>query len=247
MKPFDPKFVHFIWDDELKGKEVFYADEIDDLIEEVNGETNDSGRKILYDKSCSHRHPFRIDENDIEDCYRFVYYDPNYECKIAYNEDKQIQAKLNGFEDKNWIDVKQPTWEGNLIFRIKPEENKKYWIIAQNSWFTDSEAYERFGPMYHVEEQQDGYSRSNPPLKKDFNSYEEAQTWLNKYNSENVGFERVSKAVGDLIKELEKYQGLLNNHEYINRNTFEGCFKRLEETICSSPNNQVIFIKEEDE
>lgn len=242
MELFDPKFVYFMWDENLRYKKGLVHDNIEVIKRIVNSY---DGNTDVIDYSKNDENPFKEEGCNTE--YKFAYYDPNYECKIAYNEGKQIQAKLNGFEDKNWIDVKQPTWEGNLIFRIKPKENKKYWIIAQNSQFIDIEAYERFGPMYHVEEQQDGYSRSNPPLKKDFNSYEEAQTWLNKYNSENVGFERVSKAVGDLIKELEKYQGLLNNHKYINRNTFEGCFKRLEETICSSPNNQVIFIKEEDE
>ena len=35
MELFDKKFIYCVWDDELKGKKVFYADEIDNLIEKV--------------------------------------------------------------------------------------------------------------------------------------------------------------------------------------------------------------------
>lgn len=242
MELFDPRFVHFMWDENLRYKKGLVHDNIEVIKRIVN--SNDGNTDII-DYSKDDENPFK--EEGCSTKYKFAYYDPNYECKIAYNEGKQIQAKLSGFEDKDWIDVKQPTWEGNLIFRIKPEENKKYWIIAQNSPFINIEAYDRFGPMYHVEEQQDGYSRSNPPLKQDFNSYEEAQTWLNNYNSESVGFDRVKKALHLMIEELQSYESMLSQHHYINRDTFEDCFKRLEETICSSPNNQVIFTKEEDE
>ncbi len=243
MELFDPKYVLFMWDESLKGKSGFVANDIETLKKLV--EEGRPNKQFEIRPSQNPKVPFFM--SGIGRSYLFAYIDPNYECKIAYNEGKQIQAKLSGFEDKNWIDVKQPTWEDKYIFRIKPEENKKYWIIAQNSWFENSEAYNRFGPMYHVEEQQDGYSRSNPPLEQDFASYEEAQAWLNKYNSKSARFDRVKKALHQMIEELRSYESVLDQHHYINRDTFEDCFKRLEETICSSPNNQVIFTKEEDE
>lgn len=223
MKLFDEKFVHCVWDDELKGKEVFYADEIDDLIEEVNGEANDFGRRILYDKSCSHRHPFQIDKRNVEDCYRFVYYDPNYECKIAYNEGKQIQTKLNGFEDKDWIDVKNPTWESNFIFRIKPEENQKWWIMP------NFDIFEQYNPSiglnYFIEEQKDSYSRSRPPLKSDFNSKEEAEKWLKKYLKKEWEFKSAQDDINNLVCNLGHVIEKLQRQEMISEIDWKNCFE----------------------
>lgn len=64
--------------------------------------------------------PFTLNGSDGD--YRFFYYDPNYECKRAYAEGKQIQHVSYS---NDWIDCKgEPDWENESNFRIKPEEPK---------------------------------------------------------------------------------------------------------------------------
>lgn len=99
-KLFDKKFVHFMWDDSLEGKELFLSNNIDSLICNVNSNNKEFCRQIT--------------QVDFED-WTFAYYDPNYECKRAYNEGKQIQVK-----HAKWIDVDEPKWFDDEEYRIKP-------------------------------------------------------------------------------------------------------------------------------
>ena len=46
MELFNEKFVHFLWHDELDGKECFVASEIDDLVRAVN--ENREGHKYPF-------------------------------------------------------------------------------------------------------------------------------------------------------------------------------------------------------
>ena len=116
---FNKKFVHFLWEDELKGKEGFFAHDINSLKGRVNnGEAEYIGRVRFGDMVF----PFNKDCNRGD--YRFFYYDPNYECKKAYAEGKQIEYEL---EDGKWYDLNdgnKPNWDSDYNFRIKPEEPK---------------------------------------------------------------------------------------------------------------------------
>lgn len=238
MELFDQRFVYFMWDENLKYKKGLVHDNIEVIKRIVNSY---DGNTDVIDYSKNDENPFK--EEGCNTKYKFAYYDPNYECKIAYNEGKQIQAKLIGFEDKNWIDVKQPTWEGNYIFRIKPEDNKKYWVIAKYSQFCDIENYNIFGPCYHVEEQQNGYSRSNPPLARDFESYEAAQEWLQKYLQNEKIYKHVANLIKTLIGQLENICSHLENNEQISRDEFEACFESFSSSLNGDVNNQLIFKK----
>ena len=120
MELFDKKYVHFLWTDELEGKDCFTADDMESLIKAVNN--NNSRHKVShtisnYDTSkYDLRTPFR---NDTMTVHQFAYYDPNYETKIAYAEGKQVQFK-NIID--NWKNDDCPQWRDDTEYRIKPEE-----------------------------------------------------------------------------------------------------------------------------
>ena len=112
MELFDKRFVHFMWEDELEGKEGFFADDIATL----EGFVKSKSSVFTVRKSKFKDKPFSIKNGG----FRFFYYDPNYKCKCAYAEGKQIQHTLFS---NDWIDCKgEPNWENESNFRIKPEE-----------------------------------------------------------------------------------------------------------------------------
>lgn len=116
VRLFDPKFVHFMWDDSLKGKEVFASNDIYSLMAAVNNGYKKDGLVKEYGYSNS---PFiTVKGNRL---YMFAYYDPNYEVKRAYAEGKTIQVKT--YDHPMWLDVDSPAWDsGNGIeFRVKPD------------------------------------------------------------------------------------------------------------------------------
>ena len=119
MELFDPKFVHFMWDDSLEGKEGFVSNYLRGLIDIVNTDTISAIKKALP---------------SVFDSWSFFYYDPNYECKKAFNEGKKIQF-LSRQQQSNgeWIDVwydcvgpNEPKFLETVKYRVKPEEEKKY-------------------------------------------------------------------------------------------------------------------------
>jgi hypothetical protein len=110
---FDSKYVHFMWSDELEGKKGFLADNIDMLKHDVNsGQCRYNVSKSEYESI-----PFHAESD-----WKFFYYDPNYECKRAYSEGKQIQTKYKTGDE--WKDVSNPGWYDYQDYRIKPEELK---------------------------------------------------------------------------------------------------------------------------
>ena len=118
---FDPKFVHFMWDESLESKEGFVADNIDDLIDKVENNR---------EKDSCHRDGLR--HKTIADQYgtywAFFYYDPNYEVKWAYFiEDKTVQYQDC---DKKWVDISDAVispkyFDDDHTYQIKPEEKSK--------------------------------------------------------------------------------------------------------------------------
>lgn len=114
MKLFDKKYVHFMWTNELKGKKGFVSQNIESLIHIVNM-NNKTALKPL--------------SKNLVNTWTFVYYDPNYDCKVAYAEGKQIQY-LNDLSSE-WVNViGEPLWSDNVEYRIKPGEDlNKYDIV----------------------------------------------------------------------------------------------------------------------
>ena len=180
------------------------------------------------------------DENVLEEWHEV---DPYYEIKVAYLDGKKIEW-YNVFKDC-WCPIDNDT---NFILAIN-EQNKlriakndtKYWVIATYSQFVDIENYKVFGPCYHVEEQQDSYSRSNPPLARDFDSYEAAQEWLKKYLQDRKIYKHAANLIKTFIGQLEIFRSHLENNEQIPRDEFEACFESFSLSLNGDVNNQLIF------
>lgn len=86
MPKFEKKYVHFTWSDELKGKFVIDAQSIPELREKV--QEGATLQPVEY--SDDEEYPFWI-ENDYTT--RFVYYDPDYEEKVKFENVYKITFK----------------------------------------------------------------------------------------------------------------------------------------------------------
>lgn len=116
MPKFEKQFVHFMWSDELKGKSVFYADDICNLINYVK----DDSDMATVEESDSGDVPFAVKGA----YWKFVYYDPYYALKRAHEQGEVIQH----FDtcNKVWIDATHKLdWTDNIEhYRVKPEEDE---------------------------------------------------------------------------------------------------------------------------
>ena len=113
MYKFNEKYIHVMWNNELTGKTVFYAESIANLMDY----TKFGGlvcRKGVATYSGDVEFPFEVDGRN----YRFVYYDPCYELKVAQEQGKTIQY-LDGHG--KWQDMGK--WElfDHIEYRIKPD------------------------------------------------------------------------------------------------------------------------------
>ena len=121
-KIFDKKFVHFMWTDELKDKEGFFADCIDTIVNRVNNNITETVDEKYVFGSCTHgdnAYPFSLENAH----YRFFYCDPLYEYKWAYNHGKKVE--VYGFVgiSRAWVEVTDDwKWKENYEYRIKPEK-----------------------------------------------------------------------------------------------------------------------------
>lgn len=117
MELFDKRFVHFIWDDELKGKKCFMANGIDILRATVEKGCEFNLRSVV--SSGNESAPFQS-ANGVY-AWVFAYYDPNYEAKRAFNEGKIIQVRCSPVD--TWTDcVVTPEWNDECEYREKPVE-----------------------------------------------------------------------------------------------------------------------------
>ena len=148
MKLFDKTYLYCVPDEDTKaliGKKVFYGNDVDTVIDNVNNETeypNLDSRGILnciYTRSVNAVHPFAVlIGSDLEsfNCM-FVYYDPYYDFKVAYNEGKTIQYQLVGGID--WKDIETESEllnyiDENRTLRIKPEESRRVTYRELTKW-----------------------------------------------------------------------------------------------------------------
>lgn len=115
MELFDKKFVYFMWDESLRGKECFYDDNIAGLKDTVDA--NNTVFKGCLEPNTS-EYPFRPVRRGSSCCgWRFAYYDPNYMYKVAYSQGAQIQHRQKG--TSAWFDG-IPNWALDYEYRIKP-------------------------------------------------------------------------------------------------------------------------------
>ena len=145
MELFDKKYVHFIWEDELEGKEGFFSDNINELQKQVNFKTS----KLKLADSNDYQYPFFDGYNN----YKFFYYDPNHLYKKAYAEGKQIQSK-SVYSGNEWIDCEKPNWEDDVEYRIKPEEPKARRMTHRElaEWLAKGNGQRRFTDNGYAEQ-----------------------------------------------------------------------------------------------
>jgi hypothetical protein len=131
MELFDKRFVHFMWDDELKGKRCFVSDGIDELRVTVEKAGEYDLRSVIFSRD--ERAPFQAVDGLY--AWKFAYYDPNYEVKKAFSKEKTIQLQIS---ESCWMDISSYS---DLLFvcntggilRIKPEEEKWIAYLARKS------------------------------------------------------------------------------------------------------------------
>lgn len=183
MPKFDKRFVHFMWSDELEGKEVLYSDIITFLVEFVtDGETDDL-KIVSY--SDDNTFPFRVDGDN----WRFIYYDPHFKLKVAHEQGKVIQYhRINDCCDA-WLDCDvEPDWNcPPERYRIKPEEpeqekpvtNKELskWLAQGNGefYYYGDDGYESNVYTYHDYSMEEAnYSCETIGLKVKVKKWEDA-------------------------------------------------------------------------
>lgn len=115
-KFFDKKYLVMPDERDIIGKKVFYADHFDVLVCDVeSGDLNKAGK--LDDIFTGSSFPFYINNSH----WNLAYHDPNYECKVAYSQGKQIQCRnIDGTWEK-WTDTLEPEWCIDCEYRVKPE------------------------------------------------------------------------------------------------------------------------------
>ena len=89
-KLFDKRFVYFMWDNVLEGKDVFEADAIGLLRDNVN---NHSDMSKVYENRNDKLYPFVRLNDELK--FKFVYYDPNYNFKKAFLDGNVVEYKTN--------------------------------------------------------------------------------------------------------------------------------------------------------
>lgn len=114
MYLFDKRFVHFMWNDKLKGKKCFLEDEIDVLRVTVEKGVESDLHSIVFSRNESA--PFRIADGLYN--WQFAYYDPNYEVKKAFNKGKKVQVRCAAC---SWKDCDEPKWYDDCAYRVKPD------------------------------------------------------------------------------------------------------------------------------
>lgn len=110
---FKPEYVRCTWSPELEGKEVCYSDSLDELWQEV---VNSKDSRTRCEKGTVD-YPFKCGIGN----WRFVYYDPFFDLKLAHEQGKVIERFWKSEQEwEEWIDDEFP---GDLaLYRIKPEE-----------------------------------------------------------------------------------------------------------------------------
>jgi len=85
-KLFDKRFVHFMWDEQLRGRRCFYADSIGLLIYRVESR-DEEHRSMVYrneDAEEAGYFPFTVGKVESwEKNVRFVYFDPHYDERVT--------------------------------------------------------------------------------------------------------------------------------------------------------------------
>lgn len=102
---------------------MFVEDYISYLKEKVDAGDSDS---LEVKKSNRDEYPFLASSGNK---YKFAYYDPLYDCKVAYNNGERVEYRLKS-SDTEWALTNEPIWDDERYeYRIKPKPKE---IAATN-------------------------------------------------------------------------------------------------------------------
>lgn len=122
-KFFDKEFLVMPDDEDIIGKQCIFANTLPSLIDKVESADIDMNLETGVAIENVEQFPFVASNTE----YRLCYYDPNYECKVAYSQGKKIQYRTYLGE---WVDVvDKPLWCVRDVYRVKPEE---IWYVHQD-------------------------------------------------------------------------------------------------------------------
>lgn len=119
-KFFDKRYLVMPDDESIVGKKVFYNDNLSDLIKEV--EQGDLSQVNTLDNIIDTDYKetdFCFEVNNAAWC--LIYYDPNYEAKVAYSQGKIIEYRRKGNDEWN-VSADGVVDEGHYEYRVKPDE-----------------------------------------------------------------------------------------------------------------------------
>lgn len=91
QKLFDKRFVHFMWDEQLRGRRCFVADNIGLLIYRV--ESRDEEHRAVVEEGASEGLPFLLKGEGYHAFARFAYYDPRYDERVALIDARKGTSK----------------------------------------------------------------------------------------------------------------------------------------------------------
>lgn len=176
---FDKKFVHCVWDGSLVGKLCVFSDDVPDLkqrVERCDPHYIAVLQVGIHDMDMDTlAYPFYKDAN-AHTGYRFIYYDPNLECKFAHEQGKQIQY----FDNEEWLDVVNPSWLPDTKYRVKPD---KWYVhdMAGGKFYKDNSS-DTYVEFEGTEKECDAWIAEHTPKTRRFTNRE-----LAKWCADNKG------------------------------------------------------------
>ena len=129
---FDKKFLLFPDDEECPvGDRVFYADDWNELISDVeSGDIKCAGTLLSTDSD--RVYPFDVAGTH----WRFAYYDPAYEARVAYSQGKTIEYRSNE-------DIGDGMWRVSTMGVVDPK-HYDYRVKPDSKWFVHGMAGGKF-------------------------------------------------------------------------------------------------------
>lgn len=170
MPRFEDRFLHRVYDESLKGKRVFYADSIPELAKYVEDNDERFVGTVIGTNNTTYSFHIKDKEN-----YMFVYFDPYYELKIAYERGYRILAlHTSGI----WVTIKNPNWSyPPEHYKIKPDymEYERFATGRQIAEWLDNGIGEirtsRYDALSSI------YEKSNKPVRDVLIRKHEHDTW----------------------------------------------------------------------
>lgn len=191
MELYNKEFVYFDWDDKLKGKKGFFADNIEDLKRDVK-DNNTQWYGEIFKNSRSDdedvEYPFEtIDNSGWHRNFRFAYYDPYYEFRKAYIEGKQLQFKNH---EGDWENILGAPLFTDDEYRVKPEYRiKPEWYLVLDDYglsHTNEPNEDETVLSKGTEEECIQYMEKYKPFKKILLAWRQGRTIQYKENDEWV-------------------------------------------------------------